>query len=385
MHFVFLKKYEFCFFDIKIGISSLFILKSACYSLFCGMAKNQFFKLNKLLIHFLFWFLVWFFFYVFFSVGTSNTAFLFWFSSILSVISIIASYVFVYDLIPKYLLVKKYNVFALYSAYTAIFVTTGVLMTVAFGFVFFFNLEFQQMPTLTKSASVILVCVLLIVALASSLKILKHNYKSLEENKTLENKFLQTQLKLKEQELKFLKMQIHPHFLFNSLNTIYGFALKKSNKAPEMILKLSNLLDYVLYQINKPKVVLEEEIHHLEDYISLEKMRFNDTLKISFKKEIENNTIQISPMLLIPFVENSFKHGKIINDVLNVIIHLKVENNKLFFSVENSSNNEQHSENGIGLENIIKRLKMLYSEKHILEIIRENNVFKVILEIETDL
>ena len=80
---------------------------------------------------------------------------------------------------------------------------------------------------------------MLIISLASAVKILKHNYKSLEDNKTIENKFLQTQLQLKEQELKFLKMQIHPHFLFNTLNTLYGFTLKKSEKAPDMILKLS--------------------------------------------------------------------------------------------------------------------------------------------------
>ena len=257
-------------------------------------------------------------------------------------------------------------------------------MTVVFGFVFFFNLEFQLMPTLTKSSSVILVCVLLIVALAGSLKILKHNYKSLEENKALENKYLQTQLQLKEQELKFLKMQIHPHFLFNSLNTIYGFTLKKSNEAPEMILKLSNLLDYILYQINKPKVALTEEVNHLEDYVSLEKMRFNDTLKVNFIKEVKNANVQIAPMLLIPFVENSFKHGKIINEILNVDIHLKVEKNKLFFKVENSSTNEEESEKGIGLQNIQKRLEMLYPEKHKLEISIYNNTFKVILEIETE-
>ncbi len=330
----------------------------------------------------MFWLLVWFFYYTFFSVGTDNKQFLIWFSTILAFISIIASYVFVYDLIPNYLITKKYRIFVLYSFYTGVFVTTGVLMTVAFGFVFFFNLEYQQMPTLTKSASVILVCVLLIIVLASGLKILKHNYKSLEENKDLENKFLQTQLQLKEQELKFLKMQIHPHFLFNSLNTIYGFALKKGEEAPEMILKLSNLLDYILYQVDKPFVLLEEEIHHLEDYISLEKMRFHDTLQVSFNKDYINDNLQIAPMLLIPFVENSFKHGAIIDGVLKVDINLKTENNKLLFEIENFSSEEKDTKNGIGLENIKKRLLMLYPDKHQLKIEEKNASFKVNLEIE---
>ena len=238
------------------------------------------------------------------------------------------------------------------------------------------------MPALTRSPAVILVCVLLIVALASGLKILKHSYNSLEEKKTLENKFLQTKLELKEQELKFLKMQIHPHFLFNSLNTIYGFALTKKDEAPEMILKLSNLLDYILYQVEKPKVLLIAEVNHLEDYISLEKMRFHDTLIVNFKKEKLNDTLQIPPMLLIPFVENSFKHGVIIDGSLKVDIHLKIANNCLFFEIENSSKRKEETNTGIGLPNIRKRLEMLYPDKHQLELIRNNNTFKVHLKIE---
>lgn len=346
------------------------------------MVKNRIFNLKKIILHFLFWFLVWFFFYGFFSVGTSNKEFLFWFSSILSAIAIVASYVFAYDLIPKYLLIKKYCQFTIYTFYTIVFVTTAVLMTVAFGFVFFFNLEFQQMPALIKNPSVILICVLFITVLVSGIKILQHNYKSLEKNKALETKFLQTQLQLKEQELRFLKMQIHPHFLFNSLNTIYGFALKKSEEAPEMILKLSNLLDYILYQINKPKVSLQDEMNHLEDYISLEKMRFSDTLKVNFIKDVSISSQQIAPMLLIPFLENSFKHGKVLNGYLTIDIKLKLKENTLFFTVENTSKNNRELAYGIGLENIVKRLKLLYPNTYKLFMKSEEELFSVHLEIE---
>lgn len=341
------------------------------------------FKLiRQSLIHLTFWILVWLFFKTFFSVGSSNQQFIFWFSILLSIISIVASYVFVYNLLPNYLLQKKYKKFALYTTYSAVFIACGVFMTMAFGFVFYFNLEYQKMPALTKSSSVILVCVLLIVVLASVVKILLHNYQSLERNKTLENKILQAQLQLKEQELKFLKMQIHPHFLFNSLNTIYGFALKKKEEAPEMILKLSNLLDYILYQVNKPKVNLQDEIDHLEDYIALEEMRFNDTLKVDFYKENINETIQVAPMLLIPFLENSFKHGEIINGSMQVDLSLKMNNNTLLFKIENSSNNAKGEKPGIGLENIRKRLEMLYPNDHQLKITHENEKFSVDLQIE---
>ena len=346
------------------------------------MQKELILVLKKIPIHFLCWVLIWVFFRNFFSVGTSNQNFLFWFSSLLSIVTLITAYVFVYDLIPKYLLKKQYKKFVLYTIYSGVFVAATILMIEVVGFVFYFNLEFKQMPALTTNPAVILVCIFFIVILASGLKILKSNYKSLDEKKTLENKFLQTKLELKEQELKFLKMQIHPHFLFNSLNTIYGFAIAKADEAPEMILKLSNLLDYILYQVEKPKVLLLEEVNHLEDYISLEKMRFHDTLKVNFSKDNLNDSIQIPPMLLIPFVENSFKHGVIIDGVLNVDIHLKTANNCLLFEVENSSKRKEEASTGIGLQNIRKRLEMLYPAKHLLEIFENNDTFKVHLKIE---
>ncbi|MDD7913501.1 sensor histidine kinase [Polaribacter ponticola] len=288
------------------------------------------------------------FFSLFFSVGSNNENFIFWFSSILSAISISSSYVFVYYLIPSFLIAKRYRQFLLYTFYAVVFIVCAVLMTVVFGFVFFYNLEFQQMPALTKNSGVILVCVLLIISISSAIKILKHNYKSLEEKKTLENKFLQTQLQLKEQELKFLKMQIHPHFLFNTLNTLYGFAIKKSDKAPDMILKLSNLLDYILYQVDKSLVRLQDEINHIEDYISLEKSRFQEGLQIRFDKKLIDKKLEIAPMLLLPFVENAFKHGAQIDEVVSVNITLKVDVKELSFSIENSSKNKKVLETVLG-------------------------------------
>ena len=337
--------------------------------------------LKKLPLHLLFWVIVWFFFSSFFSVGSKNENFIFWFSSILSAIAIASSYVFVYYLIPNFLIAKKHRQFVLYTFYAGVFIVCAVLMTVVFGFVFFYNLEFQQMPALTKNSGVILVCVLLIIVLTSAFKILKDTYKSLDEKKTLQNKFLQTQLQLKEQELKFLKMQIHPHFLFNTLNTLYGFALKKSEKAPEMILKLSSLLDYILYQVDKPLVLLQDEIRHIEDYVSLEKSRFQESLQITFNKDLIDEKLEIAPMLLLPFVENAFKHGTQIDGVVAVNINLKVDENELNFTIENSAKNNKNSKKGIGLENIKKRLEMLHPKKHFLEILQEDKVFKVNLKI----
>jgi LytS/YehU family sensor histidine kinase len=237
------------------------------------------------------------------------------------------------------------------------------------------------MPNLTKSFPVMVVCVMLIVSLISGIKLIQHNYKSVLKNEDLKNKILQTQLQLKKQELSMLKMQIHPHFLFNSLNTIYGFALKKRDEAPEMILKLSNLLDYILYQIEKPTVFLENEINHLEDYISLEKLRFHDTLEVNLIKGDDISEMYIAPMLLIPFVENSFKHGAIIDGCLAIMIGVKRNSEMLFFEVENSVLEKTNDSTGIGLENIKKRLEMLYPNAYTLEINRTDKLFKVQLAI----
>ena len=344
------------------------------YYLVCFIKKTPF--------HILVWFLVWFFFRSFFSVGSENKDFIFSFSVILTITSAIGSYMMIYHLIPNYLLKKKYRLFVLYIVYLLIVLLFVIEGTVLIGFTFYFNLDYQIMPNLTKSFPVMFVCVMLIVSLISGIKLIQHNYKSIVKNEDLKNKILQTQLQLKEQELKLLKMQIHPHFLFNSLNTIYGFALKKGDEAPEMILKLSNLLDYILYQIEKPTVFLENEINHLEDYITLEKLRFNDTLQVNLIKESAVENINIAPMMLIPFVENSFKHGAIIDGVLVVKILIKNLNDTLYFEVENSIIDKPNNEAGIGIENIKKRLVMLYPNAHTLIIENNNDTFKVGLTIE---
>ena len=230
----------------------------------------------------------------------------------------------------------------------------------------------------------VLILVYLIVGLVSFIKLLKHSFQTSAKNTALENKLLEGSLHLKEQELHYLKKQIHPHFLFNTLNTIYGFSLRKSEQTPELILKLSNLLDYVLYQVQKPKTALTEEIAHIEEYISLEKIRFQDTLKVSLNTKNINPNIEIPPMLFIPFVENAFKHGAIIDDYLTVEIEIETKGNQLFFSSRNSyrKNIDEIAAIGIGLENIQKRLGLLYEEDYQLKTSATNTEYAVNLIIE---
>lgn len=292
------------------------------------------------------------------------------------------SYFVVYFLVPKYLLKKLYKSFILYTIYTLILSIYAIILSVLFALVYLADLNPENASPITKTLPFIILGVFFVVLIVVTLSLIFHNYKSIVKNEDLKNKILQTQLQLKEQELKLLKMQIHPHFLFNSLNTIYGFALKKGDEAPEMILKLSNLLDYILYQIEKPTVFLENEINHLEDYITLEKLRFHDTLQVNLIKQSAVENINIAPMMLIPFVENSFKHGAIVNGVLVINILIKKIDNTILFEVENSIIEKSKSEGGIGLENIQKRLKMLYPNAHTLEINENDQRFKVSLTLQ---
>lgn len=335
------------------------------------------------ILHVLFWIMAYFFYTYFLGYGSVDTVYVNRFSFFLMPITMVVSYFFIYYLIPKYLLQKRRFLFVLYSVYTMIIATFLIILSILYGLVLLFEIRPENSAPLTKTLPFIVLGVYFIISIAVAVSLVLHNYEFVVDKEDLENKFLQTQLQLKEQELKFLKMQIHPHFLFNSLNTIYGFALKKSEEAPEMILKLSNLLDYILYQIDKPYVLLEDELLHLEDYISLEKMRFRDTLEVVFEHTFQRSDRKIAPMLFIPFVENAFKHGAMIDGILKVTINGYESEGRLIFEVLNTSKYND-SEKGIGLDNIRRRLEMLYQEAYMLSIEEEATHFKIVLSISLE-
>ena len=188
-------------------------------------------------------------------------------------------------------------------------------------------------------------------------------------------------------ELQLLKARIHPHFLFNSLNNIYSFAMEASPKAPEMIRKLSGLLHYMLYECNQPKVTLGKELTMILDYISLEKIRYGDRLNISVNIQQHNDHKMIAPLLLIPFIENSFKHGTskmLAHPKVNLDIHVIEET--LFFQLINNKpiGVEEISVNGnrgLGLKNVKKRLALLYPGRYELNITEEPATYTVWMKI----
>lgn len=343
-----------------------------------ALLKSNIFK------HLIFWVVVWLGYVYFFSYNSSDREYIYWFSSALLPIAIFATYVTIYWLIPNYLLTKKNFHFILYSFYLLVFSSYAIVLVIYTTLFLILKFNISGMPPMTKNYFSVLLLIYLVVIVASMFSMLTQNYKIISMNKELENKMLAAQLQLKEQELSYLKMQIHPHFLFNTLNTIYGFALKQSQQTPEMILKLSNLLDYILYQVNKPKVKLIDEVMHIEEYIDLERIRFHDSLKVSFKSKVNDEEVLIAPMLLIPFVENAFKHGSIINGFLSIEIYTELNGTKLKFFIGNSILNDENniSTSGIGLQNIYKRLGLHYPGYHTLKIEKQENWFTVLLEIQ---
>ncbi len=188
-----------------------------------------------------------------------------------------------------------------------------------------------------------------------------------------------------ETELKLLKSQIHPHFLFNTLNNIYALTLQKSDQAPDAIIKLSELLDYLIYQGENEQVPLQKEIELIDHYMDLEKLRYGNRLEATFEKTGDPDKVMIAPVLFLPFVENAFKHG--ISQSRNKVwlkIHLEISIMSIIFHIENSKPSAQLKDGpqgGIGLENLKRRLEILYKDKYSLEIHDKENIYSVILKL----
>jgi two-component system, LytTR family, sensor kinase len=186
-------------------------------------------------------------------------------------------------------------------------------------------------------------------------------------------------------ELALLKSQVNPHFLFNTLNNIYSLVYHKSDEAPEAVMKFSSIMRYVLYDSKEEKVLLEKEIEYLKSYIELQKLRIKEPDFVSLEVEGNTDGIFIAPMLLIPFVENAFKHAS--RDYLpGISIFLYSDKQQILFEVSNFKQKEVQTVekpfSGIRLSNIRRRLELIYPGRHVLEIITENDQYKIKLLIQ---
>ena len=189
--------------------------------------------------------------------------------------------------------------------------------------------------------------------------------------------------KLTEMELQVLKSQLNPHFYFNTLHNLYGLTIIDPKKAPDAILKLSDIMEYIIYDCKTEKVSLVKELKFINSYIELEKLRYEDHARIIYDQYGDSNGKLISPLLLIQFIENAFKHGMEQDKKDNYLeVDITVDNNHLFFRSVNSTKQKTHSNHGLGLSNVQKRLRMLYPNRHQLSIDESASEFKVELHLE---
>ncbi len=291
-------------------------------------------------------------------------------------LSIIYTYFFVYYLIPRYIVKKKYTKFFLLFIFSLIIfylVKTGLIYLLVTKNVWPENsginaFTFDHIVEVT-------IGVLYVTAIGATIKLTYEWINEKRKNEELQKTQLRT-------ELNFLKSQIQPHFFFNTLNNLYALVIKKSPTAPDVVLKLSEIMQYVLYDAKEPKISLLNEINYIYSYLDLEKLRYGDTVKSSIEITGNIDEVEIPPLLFLPFIENCFKHGIANNDDIKVDIRFEITDNFLFFTVENTfhKNNEISVKHGIGIENVKRRLQLLYGENFTLETKVKKNKFKVLLK-----
>ena len=282
-------------------------------------------------------------------------------------------YSLLYFLVPRYLLKQKFWQF---------FLGFIILIFLCASYTIVAQLSVNNVPQLqgaTLSVGRNVLPFIHIAAIAASIKLLKYWY--VQRKQTIEAEQQKTVA-----ELKLLKAQLHPHFLFNTLNNLYSHTLEFSPKSPEIVLKLSGLLRFMIYESNVAKISLSKEIELLQNYISLEQLRYGDRLDISVSVNGNVGEYQIAPLLLLPFLENAFKHGTSRQlDQCWISLNLSVEESKMKFKLVNSY--DTHSKEvkirsgGIGLQNVVKRLQLLYKDNYEFEILKMEEVFVVDLNV----
>ncbi|MFC0876392.1 sensor histidine kinase [Saccharicrinis sp. FJH2] len=282
------------------------------------------------------------------------------------------------------LLTKKRNYLAVALIVTGTTIASGILFLLLNHFVFY-GIFWPHALAPEKWFSFNLFIQSLLPVWIPSMFLVTRKFTSewLKESKAkteLEKENLQT-------ELKMLKNQLNPHFLFNTLNNLYTLALMKSDKTPEMISRLSDMFQFILYECNTPVITLKKEMNLINNYVKLQQLRYGDRLDYSIQIDVGVDNFRIAPMILFTFVENCFKHGSGSDPGIPWIkLSFERKGDKLLFIAENSKpgNSQSHKaeKKGIGLSNMQKRLELLYSGHYKLDINENNKVYKAELLME---
>ena len=294
-------------------------------------------------------------------------------------IHIIVVYINVYYLIPKFILRKKYR------AYLGSILLMLALVSLARTGLNYLLVTREIWPEAEQAGRFLernhIIAVILgelyVLGFVTAIKLLVDWPIELKKNKDLAKLQLST-------ELKFLRSQIQPHFFFNTLNNLYALTLKKSDDAPRLVIKLSDIMQYVLYEVNSTKADLLQEINHINNYIDIEHLRFKDRIESEMDITGDIEDVEVPPLLFLSFIENCFKHGLKENDKIKISMSFEMANNGyLEFKLSNNFNPKVNQENihGIGIANAERRLKLLFASDFILETNIQNDIYNLFLKI----
>jgi len=293
------------------------------------------------------------------------------------------TYFAIYYLIPKFLL-KRYYALYLFTLVISMLMAGAAerLLNHFYVYPFFYPSYIPaNFPIFTPRFFNMTISVYSVVILASAIKILKYWVEERHRRMDLE---IQNQ----SSELALLRNQINPHFLFNTLNNIHTLILKDSDKAADALLKLSEIMRYMLYEANVDEVPLEKELEYVASYIDLQKLRLPNPEIVKYQVNCNANRISIAPMILIPFVENAFKHSKKNSSKDLIQIQINFFKNILFFSSTNQIKDKAIESfelaKGIGLKNVKRRLELLYPNRYTLKISSIEKIFEVQLTLQYD-
>lgn len=336
-------------------------------------------KTARIIIHIIFWLAYWCVYAFLMSLTGRDSFFFFFYETTMFIpIDISATYFTIYFLMPKFLYARRYIAFSIYFTLAAIF-TIFLVQSIhyyiylpwlhpehAFKYNFFqFNYYYFMISTNS------------VVIFAAAIKLTKYWYNDQNLKRQLEKQNLVS-------ELALLRSQINPHFLFNTLNNIDSLIHLNKDLASASIMKLSDILRYMLYEANADKVTLEKEIQYISSLIDLHSLRLvnKDFIKMTIKGNYKN--VMIPPMLFVPFVENAIKHGDKNCQSPGIVIEISSTVSEIHFIIENymGSHLNKDKTGGIGLNNVKRRLELLFANNYILDIKQQNKKYTVNLKLQ---
>jgi hypothetical protein len=344
--------------------------------------------------HLLFWGAVLGFFVLYFGREADSYGQSLLFVTLLLPVAMGTTYFLTGVLVPRYLLPGHYGRFALYAVYTLVGSVYLELVVLVVSFIFLADYRVSAMNPATLDVFGLVVGLYVVVFIAMAADLARRWHRLRAAHAETERARLEAELNLRDAELARLRMQMHPHFLFNTLNNLYGLTLERSDDAPDVVLRIADLLDYMLYRCDRPLVPLAGEIEHLKTYLELERLRYDERVAVTFDVDGAASDVHVAPLLLVPFIENSFKHSASrtadrawirieLRNVDNETLYLTVANSKPGGTpgVETGDGVVRDATAGIGLANVRRRLDLLYPDAHDLIIDETPTQFTVHLRL----